>query len=66
MINREAALQKIEQIKNSFRDIKFTVYRGKFETLEDQISFYEELVEDLESLINVETTDDFTRPYRGL
>ena len=33
MVNREAALQKIEQIKNSFRDIKFTVYRGKFETL---------------------------------
>lgn len=66
MVNKENALNKIEQIKNYTSNIKSSVYRGRTEDIQIKFQEFEELLSDLETMISTETGDNFTRPYRGL
>ncbi len=66
MVNKENALNKIEQIKNYTTNIKASVFRGRTENIQDMFKEFEELILDLETMISTETGDNYTRPYRGL
>jgi len=66
MISKVNALSKIEKIKNYLRNIKSSALRGDTSQIEEQFETFEEMIEDLESMVNSEMDEGSGRNYSGL
>lgn len=66
MINKDNALNRIEQIKNYLMNVKSSAYRCDTDALENQFENLDEMLDQLESLIQSENGNSLNRPYSGL
>ncbi len=66
MINKANALNRIDQIKNYISNVKSTAYRGNMDELEERFEKLNDLIDELESVINMEQEEFLGRSYSGL
>lgn len=66
MVNKTNALNRIEKIKHYLRNIKASAFRKDTSVIEEQFSTFEEMIDDLESIISSESEEYLNRPYGSL
>jgi hypothetical protein len=66
MTNKTNALNKIEDLKGALNNLKSSAYRGSTNELGDKFDRVNSLLEDLETMISVESDDSYGRGYNGI
>ena len=66
MINKNNALNIIDEIKDYLSNVKTSAYRCDHDQLEEQFEILADMIEKLEDVISSEADEFFNRPYGGL